>query len=41
MCSGHIDRSCDVPTEKKLSKVQSWFGQIPENVSSRTFWKEI
>ena len=39
LCSGHLDRNFDVPTEKKLSKVQSSFGQIPEKVSSRIFLK--
>ena len=39
MCSGHLDRNFDVPTEKKLSKVQLSFRQILENVSSRNFLK--
>ena len=39
MCSEHSDRNFDVPTEKKLWKNQSLFGQIPEKVSSRIFLK--
>ena len=35
MCSEHSDRIFDVPTEKKVWKNQSSFGQIPEKVSSR------